>query len=189
VAAFVVTGSLASAHEYTLPHPTRTDPVLTSALASQRTQADVGRFGVTHVMYAACSCSKNIIEHLEARGARRDVTEHVVLVGQDAMLARRVTRAGYQLHNIEPLELKRQYGLEAAPLLIIDEPSGAIAYIGGYTTHKQGLDIRDNALIDAALAQSRSYELPVLGCAVSRGLQRMLDPLALKYGEDSNRDD
>ena len=37
------------------------------------------------------------------------------------------------------------------------------------------------ALIDAAIAGTRSQELPLLGCAVSRALQRMLDPLALKY--------
>ena len=181
VVAFVITGSLASAHAYTLPHPARTDPALRVALSAQRTPAELGRFGVTHVMYAACRCSKGIIDHLEARGARRDVSEHVVLVGQDAALAARITRAGYQLDNIEPLQLKRKYGLEAAPLLIISEPDGAIAYLGGYTTHKQGLDIRDNALIDAAIAGENSSELPLLGCAVSRALQRMLDPFALKY--------
>lgn len=181
VAAFAVTGSLASAHEYTLPHPARSDPALRAVLSAQRTPAELGRFGVTHVMYAACSCSKSIIDHLEARGARRDVTEHVVLVGQDAALAARIVRAGYQLDNIEPLQLKRKYGLEAAPLLIISAPDGAIAYLGGYTTHKQGLDIRDSALIDAAIAGENSSELPLLGCAVSRALQRMLDPFALKY--------
>jgi hypothetical protein len=181
VVAFVVTGSLASAHEYTLPHPARTDRVLQSALAAQRTADEAGRFGVTHVMYAACRCSQGIIDHLTARGARKDVAEHVVLVGQDVELASRLTRAGFRLDNIEPIELKRKYGLEAAPMLIVAATSGDVAYMGGYTLHKQGLDIRDNALIDELIAGKSADELPLFGCAVSRALQKMLDPFGLKY--------
>jgi hypothetical protein len=182
--AFVVTGSLASAHEYTLPHPERSDPQLNAALAAQRTPADAGRFSVTHVMYAACSCSQSIIDHLEQRGARKDVAEHVVLVGQDAELAGRIVRAGYRLENIEPAALKQRYGLEAAPVLIIADARGQIAYMGGYTTQKQGLDIRDTALVDELLAGKHTNELPLLGCAVSRALQRVLDPFGLKYFEE-----
>jgi|GEM_PF-1290386 len=181
VLAFVVTGSLASAHEYTLPHPERSDPQLNAALTAQRTPADAGRFSVTHVMYAACSCSQSIIDHLEMRGARKDVAEHVVLVGEDAKLSARIARAGYRLDNIEPAALKQRYGLEAAPVLIIADARGQIAYMGGYTKQKQGLDIRDTVLIDELLAGKHTIELPLLGCAVSRGLQRLLDPFGLKY--------
>jgi hypothetical protein len=181
VVAFVVTGSLASAHEYTLPHPARGDRVLRAALAAQRTADEAGRFGVTHVMYAACQCSQGIIDHLEARGARKDVAEHVVLVGHDAALAARIRRAGYRLDNVEPVELKRKYGIEAAPMLIIADPHGEVAYTGGYTRQKQGLDIRDTVLIDEVIAGQATTELPLLGCAVSRALQRLLDPLGLKY--------
>ena len=185
--AFVVTGSLAAAHAYTLPHPEREDPRLIAALSALRTPADVGRLGVTHVMYAACSCSQRIIDHLERRGARKDVSEHVVLVGKDADLAKRIARAGYALDNIEPTMLKAKYALEAAPLLIISDPRDQITYIGGYTRQKQGLDIRDTALIDEQLAGKPSFELPLLGCAVSRALQQVLDPFGLKYsGEGSN---
>ncbi|HTU63383.1 MAG TPA: hypothetical protein VMF89_33205 [Polyangiales bacterium] len=182
--AFVVTGSLASAHEYTLPHPERSDPRLNAALAAQRTPADAGRFSVTHVMYAACSCSQSIIDHLEQRRARKDVAEHVVLVGRDAELSARITRAGYRLDNIEPIALKQRYGIEAAPLLIIADAQGQIAYMGGYTTQKQGLDIRDTVLIDELLAGKHTVELPLLGCAVSRALQSLLDPFGLKYSEE-----
>ena len=179
--AFAVTGSLASAHEYTLPHPERDDHRLNAALAAQRSAADSDRFTVTHVMYAACSCSQSIIDHLEKRGARKDVAELVVLVGRDAELSARITRAGYRLDNIEPPTLQRKYGLEAAPLLIIADARGQIAYMGGYTKQKQGLDIRDSALIDELLAGKHTIELPLLGCAVSRALQRLLDPFGLKY--------
>jgi hypothetical protein len=181
VVAFAVTGSLASAHEYTLPHPERSDPQLNAALAAQRTPAEAGRFGVTHVMYAACSCSQNIIGHLEKRRARSDVSELVVLVGRDAELSERITRAGYRLDNIEPAELEHKYGLKAAPLLIIADARGQVAYMGGYTKQKQGLDIRDSVLIDELLAGKHTIELPLLGCAVSRALQRLLDPFGLNY--------
>lgn len=180
--AFLVTGTLASGHLYTLPHPDRNDRTLQAALAAQRGPEELGRFSVTHVMYAECRCSQRIIDHLERRGAREDLTEHVVLVGRDDALERRLTRAGFKLSNVTPIELKRKYALEAAPLLIITNAQGAIAYMGGYTTQKQGLDVRDVALIDDSLRGKGTYELPLLGCAVSRALQRVLDPFALKYG-------
>jgi hypothetical protein len=190
VVAFVVTGSLASAHEYTLPHPARADRQLNAALAAQRTPDEAGRFGVTHVMYAACRCSQGIIDHLEARGARKDVAEHVLLAGRDSELAARITGAGYRLDNVEPVELKRKYGLEAAPLLIITRPRGEIAYMGGYAKQKQSLDIRDSALIDEVVSGKNTLELPLLGCAVSRALQRMIDPFGISYsGEGVGRDD
>lgn len=181
--AFVVTGSLASAHEYTLPHPERSDPRLQAALAAQRTVGDT-RFAVTHVMYAACDCSQRIIAHLERRGARRDVAEHVVLVGRDPELTARIARAGFKLDNVEPEVLEASYGIVAAPLLIISDARGQIAYMGGYTQQKQGLDIRDSALIDELLAGKHTTELPLLGCAVSRALQRLLDPFGLKYAQE-----
>jgi hypothetical protein len=187
VVAFVVTGSLASAHEYTLPHPTREDRLLHAALSAQRTPAEAGRFGVTHVMYAACQCSQAILDHLAARGARKDVAERVVLVGhpdETDALAERVTHAGFRLETVEPVELERKYGLQAAPLLIIANAHDDIMYMGGYTAQKQGPDIRDTALIDQLLAGKHAAELPLLGCAVSRALQLLLDPFGLKYPEE-----
>jgi hypothetical protein len=181
VVAFAVTGSLASAHEYSLPRPERTSRVLSAALRAQRVPQDGERLAATHVMYAACSCSQRIVDHLESRHARGDVAEHVVLVGEDETMAKRLSKAGFRLTQLSPLQLKQQYDIEAAPLLIVSDAAGNVVYLGGYTTRKQGPDIQDIAVIDKALAGAGSFELPVLGCAVSRALQRVLDPFALKY--------
>lgn len=188
--AFAVTGSLASAHLYTLPHPEASSPTLNAALAAQRSPDEAGHFAMTHVMYAECRCSQRIIDHLEARRARSDIRESVVLVGRDDALAQRLNHAGYRLENVSPIELKKKYDIEAAPVLIITNGRGEIAYMGGYTERKQGLDIRDTALLEALMHGGDTRELPLLGCAVSKALQRVVDPFALKYalGEISQDD-
>ena len=110
--AFTVTGSLASAHLYTLPHPELASPVLREALALQRGPGSHGRFGLTHVMYAECRCSVRIIDHLVERGALGEadgVIEHVVLVGKDRELSQRLQSAGYPVEHVTPIELKKRY--------------------------------------------------------------------------------
>lgn len=185
-----MTGSLAGAHLYTLPHPERQSPTLNAALLALRGPDDVRRFSMTHIMYAECRCSQRIIDHLESRGARNDILEHVVLVGRDDQLAGRLARAGYRIESLSPIELKKKYDIEAAPLLIITDDRGAIAYMGGYTERKQGLDIRDTALLQSLMHGDSAVELPLLGCAVSKALQRVIDPFALKYAlGESGQDD
>ena len=187
--AFFVTGSLASAHLYTLPHPASVKPELVQALAAHRLPAERGRHTVSHVLYAACRCSQRIVDHLEARRARSDVSEGVLLVGHDQPLVSRLERAGYRVDVLSPRQLRERFAIESAPLLIIARPDGGIAYLGGYTDHKQSLPIHDVELIDTVLAGGLVLELPLFGCATSRALQRMLDPFALKYPLFGNDDD
>ena len=81
---------------------------------------------------------------------------------------------------IEPPELAARYGLEAAPVFVVADPEGELRYVGGYTTRKQGLDNRDLAIITELRAGHDQRELPLFGCAVSRSLQQLLDPLGLR---------
>ena len=187
--AFLVTGSLASAHLYTLPHPPKVKPELVQALSAHRLASERGRYTVNHVLYAACRCSQRIVDHLSARRARSDVRESVLLVGSDQALVARLTRAGYRVDVLSPRQLREHFAIESAPLLIIAQPDERIAYLGGYTDHKQSLPIRDSELIDTVLHGGAVIELPLFGCATSRALQRMLDPFALKYSLFGNDDD
>jgi hypothetical protein len=186
--ALVVTGSLASAHEYTLPHPDRRELALTEALGARVLPQERGRFTVTHVLYAECRCSQRILEHLAARRARRDVSESVLLVAPAAELTLQLLEAGYRVEALTPVELQSRYAIEAAPLMIVADPLQHIRYLGGYTARKQGLDIRDGAIIDNALAGKDSTELPLFGCAISRALRKLVDPLGLVYAAESESD-
>lgn len=178
--AFVVTGTLASAHEYTLPRPADPEAVA-RALAGRRSPRDRGRYLIHHMLYRECSCSKRIIDHLLARRALPDAAERLVLVGSDAELARRAIDAGYEIEQITPLALESRYHVTSAPLLLVSDPNDALVYVGGYTRVKQGPEIRDLSIIGELRRGRRALELPLLGCAVSRSLQKILDPFGLKY--------
>lgn len=178
--AFVVTGTLASAHEYTLPRPANSEAVA-RALAGRRSPGDRDRYLIHHMLYLECSCSRRIIDHLLSRRALRDATERLVLVGSDAELAQRARAAGYQVEQITPLTLESRYHVISAPLLLVSDPNDALVYLGGYTRVKQGPEIRDLSIIGELRSGRRALELPLLGCAVSRSLQKILDPFGLKY--------
>lgn len=136
---------------------------------------------VVHALYADCRCSQRIVEHLLKRRALHDAAEHVLLVGVQPELEKSLNRAGFQTQVITPLELKSRFGAVAAPLLIVAGPDDRLRYVGGYTTHKQGPDIRDLDIIRGLMQDQPRAELPLFGCAVSRSLQRLLDPFSLKY--------
>jgi hypothetical protein len=142
---------------------------------------------LTHVLYGACECSSRVLSHLRTRGVIPKVSEQVVFVGRDGGTRTAALRArNFRVSAIEPSELKTRYGLEVAPLLIIEAPDGAIRYLGGYTERKQGPVIRDRELLNALQRGQDEATLPVFGCAVSRALQDLLDPLKLKYDGKKN---
>jgi hypothetical protein len=109
------------------------------------------------------------------------VTERVLLVDGGPTLEDRLLAAGYEVERLHPLELRARYAIESVPLLVVASPTDDVLYIGGYTSQKQGPDIRDTRIIDDAIRGGTTAPLPLFGCAVSRNLQKTLDPLGLKY--------
>lgn len=182
--AFAAATSLAAAHLYTLPRPATSDARLRRAIASHRPSADAGRWRVLHVLYAECRCSRRILGHLAERGPIDGVSETIVLVGGDAAITADAVGAGFALDTVTPSELASEYALEAAPALVVADPSDEVRYLGGYTERKQGPDIRDVSIVDALRREGSTDELPLFGCAVSESLQALLDPLALRYSRD-----
>jgi hypothetical protein len=186
LALLTVTG-LALAHWYALPQPALQNPVLLLALAAQRAAAPARTWRLTHVLYGACECSSRVLSHLQGRGVIPQSSEHVVFVGRDGAQRTATLRArNFHVSSIEPIELKTRYGLEVAPLLIIEAPDGDIRYLGGYTERKQGPVIRDREILTGLQRGEAEASLPVFGCAVSRALQDLLDPLKLKYDGEAN---
>lgn len=180
---FVVATSLTAAHLYVLPKPARADIALPRALAALRSADDQNHWLAVHVLYAQCRCSQRILEHLAASGRPAATREKLLLVGsrQDVQASVTAIEArGIEVVQTTPSELRDRFHIEAAPLLVVADAGGAIRYVGGYSQHKQGLDLRDRQIIDGLIAQRPIRELPLFGCAVSKRLRELLDPLALR---------
>jgi hypothetical protein len=180
---FVAATSLGAAHLYALPAPNRTDQTLLHAANELRSDKERNAWVAVHVLYAQCRCSQGILKHLASEPRPRGVAEKILLVGQNAAIAselRALAARSFRIVTVGPDELRDRYHVQAAPLMLVLGPDGALRYSGGYTQHKQGPVIRDRVILAELMSKNETSELPVFGCGVSRELQRLLDPLALK---------
>ena len=168
-------------HWIPLPTPT-SDQLLNGSPALTRVD---GTWSTFHFLYADCPCSRRIFENLVTRSSHQDVNEQIVLVGDAPELASRAKARGFHVDEVAPEELKVKYAVEAAPLLVVVDPRGRVRYCGGYTERKQGFEIKDTVIVSNLLAGEEVESLPVYGCAVSRSLQAVVDPLRIK---SSSRD-
>ena len=190
----VVCAYLLGGHILTLPSPTGDSVRLTSAVATMRGHgaSTADRWIVLHVLYEDCRCSARVLDHLLSRRAEPGETERIVLVStrwgaepseeraEDGALAARIEAAGFELERTSPEALESRYGIQAAPLLVVSDPTGRVRYVGGYTDRKQSVAIRDREILHD-LRQGGSVEaLPVFGCAVSKTLGESVDPLGLR---------
>lgn len=181
VLAFAVATSLAAVHFYTLPKPELGDVALVKALASLRGEGDARRWLAVHVLYAECRCSQRILAHLASSRRPQAVREKLLLVGDaeqraaaNALLAGRLSVIGATADT-----LRARYHIESAPLLLLLDADDVVRYAGGYSERKQGIALRDVQIIEELAAKRRPAELPLFGCAVSKELQRVLDPMSV----------
>jgi hypothetical protein len=160
-------------------------PPSSSAAASRATAPWVA----LHVLYAGCRCSDDIFAQLFRRGPIAGTRERIVLVAgrsDDATAARYRARAivtGFTVETVTPDDLARRFGVEAAPLLVIADPTGRIRYAGGYTAGQPGQphlalgdEADDETILADLMAGRRATDPPLLAAAVSRRLQDALDP-------------
>ena len=183
VVLFVIATSLGAGHLYALPKPTSSDAALSNAVNELRSDKEENSWLAVHVLYAQCRCSQGILRHLASGPRPASVVEKVLLVGDNPGIAselRALEARNFRIVTVSADELRDRYHVEAAPLMLVLGPDGALRYSGGYTDRKQGPVIRDRAILVEVMSKSEARELPVFGCAVSRELQRLLDPLALK---------
>jgi hypothetical protein len=180
----VVAISLMARHELRLPTPTADDPALGQAMNELSSRSEgiatvSSDWSVLHVLYAQCRCSQRLVQHLVEHKRPSGVRERVLLVGNGEEYSAKLKHAGFTVIAATPAELKERYNVEAAPLLVIADPTGRVRYSGGYTREKQGADVRDVAIIDELRSGGAPVELPTLGCAVSDELRKLVNPLRL----------
>ena len=88
--------------------------------------------------------------------------------------------AGFHVKVITPATLRARFHIEAAPLLVVGRPDGAVGYVGGYSRHKQSTAYEDLAILADLREHTDRTALPVFGCATSERLASALDPLGLR---------
>ena len=86
---------------------------------------------------------------------------------------------GFLVDVVTREELPRKYHLQSVPVLAVLDPLDRLRYVGGYTTRKQGPDIQDVRILETLQSDRSIASLPLFGCAVSRSLQRVIDPTGL----------
>lgn len=172
---------LMAGHWVALPGPARDDAGLARELAGLEPARGATAWVLTHVLYAECRCSRRIFEHIAERPTPAGVHERVLLIGRDESWERHARERSIELVEVDPTELRERFGIESAPLLLVADPQGRIRYRGGHTARKQGLDDRDIEILEALREGREAAALPVYGCAVSRELQSILDPIGIKY--------
>jgi hypothetical protein len=176
VAALLAT--LAISHWFALPAPDKRD--LRLAAGINELVHDAPSWSAVHVVYTECRCSRRILDHLLASERPRDVEEVVVLVGDDPALVAKLIARRYRVVSVAPERLTERYGIESVPLLVVVDADRSIRYAGGYTRRQQGADISDLSIIRDLRANTAIDDLPVFGCAVSRRLKGLADPLSIK---------
>lgn len=175
-----VVASLMVSHWVPLPHPQKGEALVGHETLDSSFDGESAGWSAVHFLYADCPCSRRILDHLVARNALAVAREHIVLIGEQDPKAEEARAAGYEVAFVTPSELKQRFGIESAPLLIVTDVDGIIRYGGGYTSRKQGPDIQDDSLIRSAVAGRWQETLPLYGCAVSKQLKDLVDPLRLK---------
>jgi len=181
IALLQVGAYLLAPHLLTLPISDAGESV-TPRLTAPRLPAQRGRWLLLHVLDEDCPCSLRVLEHLFTSPRPVGVAERVVLIatpGDDARVAA-IRAHHFDLDVVTPEQLGARYHLDAAPVLVVVDPTDTVRYVGGYTTRKQATDVRDAAIVAAVLRGERVAALPTFGCAVGAGLHATVDPLTIR---------
>lgn len=142
--------------------------------------SDGERLIAFHFLYGDCPCSRRVLKAILTRSPEESAIELIVLIGEDPVNERKAKDLGFEVDCVTPQELKSKYNIESAPLLLVVDNRARIVYSGGYTSRKQGLDIQDTTIISRIANGEDVSCLPLYGCAVSRELKQILDPLNIK---------
>lgn len=184
----LVLSSLMTDHWAPLPTPTAADELLARGVASLRaslpgtSSTDPANWTLVHVLYADCGCSRRVVDHIAERPAAVDLHEVVLMVGEPDEDFREACRSrALPTVELTRAELAERFGIEAAPLFVVVDPTGRPVHVGGYTERKQGLAFRDLEVAAQLRAGAVVEAAPVYGCGVSDSLQQALDPLGIKY--------
>lgn len=142
------------------------------------------KWGMVHVLGKGCSCSEFVADHLIKRGPKKDADEKILIVG-DFDYSKKLKEAGFNVG-----EYKNTKGfIKGVPMLVVHDADNTVQYSGGYAPHviTPVTPIEDLKIYkDLQHGSKDVIAYGIMGCAVSKKLQKLLDPLNLKYTGVSN---
>jgi hypothetical protein len=141
-------------------------------------------WGMVHVLGQGCSCSQFVAKHLIERGPLKKHAETIVVVGELEQ-KEELIKAGFKI--VDHQDIKGI--IQGVPMLLIHNPQKELVYTGGYAPKiiTPITKIEDIKIFNAALNGKEELKpYGVMGCAVSKKLQNILDPFKLKYTGGKN---
>ncbi|MAX65782.1 MAG: hypothetical protein QF441_00305 [Bacteriovoracaceae bacterium] len=137
------------------------------------------QWGLVHILAEGCGCSEIIADYLLKRKPQKNLHEQVLLLGETQKYATKLNKSGYKVKISQELN---GY-IDGVPMLLIHNKAGEIKYSGGYakTMVTPITKIQDLKILKQIQSHISTEKLAVMGCAVSKKLQKEIDPLGLKY--------
>jgi hypothetical protein len=152
---------------------------------SKQSNSHGNTWHLTHYLSSNCACSRAIARYLIARSPLSIATEEVVMIGSSDIAAESgmldaLSRKGFHTVTVTA-EAAAAEGVEGVPLLKIEAPDGTTRFRGGYRERnappEEYLDV---SILSGLIASKPAPNVRVYGCATSRRLRALLDPLSLK---------
>jgi hypothetical protein len=141
---------------------------------------------MTHVLGKGCKCSEQVFNYLIKRGPQSDLEENVILLGDVPEYRAALEKRGFKVTEKNPRELATEKAI-GVPFLLINSAKGEGVYAGGYASSMidERTPLLDLQILHSLRDGKSASELPIFGCAVSQRMQKLIDPLELKYKESS----
>lgn len=130
-------------------------------------QRDLGardEWFAVHAVAEGSPCSVPVLEHLLARGPRKDLRE--LLISSAKEMSEALRSSSYKTMVSDEGTLVRDYGVESTPLLIVMSPEGKLVYKGGYSQSKT--DPVTDTVIDASMRGESPKPSPLPDCAAAK---------------------
>jgi hypothetical protein len=145
-------------------------------------QKQGGAWTLTHVVSESCKCSAKVVEYLLKRGPEKDVNEEILIIGHPPQITE-LHQRGFKTRALNPDDLKEDITKLGVPFLLITTPKGDTVYAGGYSEKsvQDGSPIKDLEILNSLQGKGTVASFPIFGCAVSRKLQKIVDPFSMKY--------
>lgn len=173
---------LHSFHSMSLP---KDDVNLKAIEAVPRDLMSTKKWEAFHFLTPKCLCSNSIGSYLYKRGLLdpENLEEFVIIVGNNVELKEKLSEKGFHVREISEQSLKSEFNITGVPLLMFKDSKGSVYYQGGYASSNinKGTAFQDKKLYAAIQTGLAADALPKIGCAVSKELQKKLDPFGLKY--------
>ena len=141
---------------------------------------------MTHVLGKGCKCSDLVYKYLLKRGPSPDLVENVILLGEVPEYRSGLEKRGFRVTERNPREIASEKAV-GVPFLLITSAKGEGVYAGGYASSmiEERTLLLDLKILHSLRDGKNAAELPIFGCAVSQRMQKLIDPLELKYKESS----